>query len=102
MTRFHGRVIDVKASITMFDPKCSQLLRLHSVSGCDTNGYFFRKANLIALRLSRNNDYPLLHSLLGEETNSQSEVVQAGMKFFYHLYHVYGEKGHIHDIGTSD
>ena len=102
MTRFHGRVIDVKASITMFDPKCSQLLRLHSVSGCDTNGYFFRKGNLIAVRLSRNNDYPLLHSLLGEETNSQSEVVQAGMKFFYHLYHVYGEKGHIHDIGTSD
>ena len=96
MTRFHGWVIDVKASITMFDPKFSQLLRLHSVSGCDTNGYFFRKGNLIALRLLRNNDYPLLQLLLGEETNSQSEVVQAGMKFFYHLY---GEKGH---IGTSD
>ena len=96
MTRFHGRVIDVRASTTMLDPKCSQLLRLHSVSGCDTNGYFFRKGNLIALRLLRNNDYPLLHSLLGGETNSQSEVVQAGMKFFYHLY---GEKEH---IGTSD
>ena len=80
----------------MFDPKCSQLLRLHSVLGCDTNGYFFRKGNLIALQLLRNNDYPLLHSLLGEETNSQSEVVQAGIKFFYHLF---GEKGH---IGTPD
>ena len=34
--------------------------------------------------------------MLGEETNSQSEVVQAGMKFFYHFY---GEKEH---IGTSD
>ena len=63
MTRFHGRVIDVKASTTMLDPKCPQLLRLHSVSGCDTNGYFFRKGNLIALRLLRNNDYPLLRSL---------------------------------------
>ena len=41
MTRFPGRVIDVKASTTMVDPKCSQLLRLHSVSGCDTNGYLF-------------------------------------------------------------
>ena len=86
MTRFHGRVIDVKAFTIMLDPKCSQLLRLHSVSGCDTNGYFFCKGNLIALRLLRNNDYPLLHSLMGEETNSQSEVVQAGMEFFYHLY----------------
>ena len=91
----HGRIIDVKASTIMLDPKCSQLLILHIVSGCDANGYFFRKGNLIALRLLRNNDYPLLHSLLGEETNSQS-MVQAGMKFFYHLY---GEKRH---IGTSD
>ena len=82
MTCFHCRVIDVKASTTMLDSKCSQLIRLHSVSGCDTNGYFFRKGNLIAPRLLRNNDYPLLHSLLGEETNS----VQAGMKFFYHQF----------------
>ena len=96
MTRFPGRVIDVKASTTRLYPKCSQLLRLHSVSGCNTNGYFFRKGNLIALRLSRNNDYPLFHSLLREETNSQFDVVQAGMKLFYHLD---GEKGH---IGTSD
>ena len=96
MTRFHGRAIDVKAFTIMLDPKCPQLLRLHSLSGCETNGYFFRKGNLIALRLLRSNDYPLLHSLMGEETNSQSEVVQAGMEFCYHLY---GEKGH---FGTSD
>ena len=93
MTRFHGRAIDVKACTIMLDPKCSQFL---SVSGCETNGYFFRKGNLIVLRPLRNSDYPLLHSLMGEETNSQSEEVQAGMEFFYHLY---GEKGH---FGTSD
>ena len=92
MKRFDGRVTDVKASTTMLGPKCSQLLGLHSVSGCDTNGYFFRKGKLNALRLLQNNDYPLLHSMLGEETSSQVEVVQAGMKFLYHLY---GEKGHI-------
>ena len=80
------------ASTTMLGPKCSQLLGLHGVSGCDTNGYFFRKGNLNALRLSRKNDCPLLHSLLREKTSSQSEMVQAGMKFFYHLY---GEKGHL-------
>ena len=100
MNRFHGRVIDVKASTTMLGPKCFQLLGLHGVSGCDTgcdtNGYFFRKCNLNALRFLRKNDCPLLHSLLGGETSSQSEVVQAGIKFFYHLY---GVKGHIR---TSD
>ena len=96
MNRFHGRVIDVKASTTMLGLKRFQLLGLHGVSGCDTNGYFFRKCNLNALRFLRKNDCPLLHSLLGEETSSQSEVVQAGIKIMYHLY---GEKGHIR---TSD
>ena len=81
MNRFHSRVIDVKASTTMLGPKCSQLLGLHDVSGCDTNGYFFRKSNLNALHLLRKNDCPLLHSLLGEETSSQSEVVQ-GWNYF--------------------
>ena len=46
MNRFHGRVIDVKTSTTMLGPKCSQLLELHGVSGCDTNGYFCRKGDL--------------------------------------------------------
>ena len=44
--RFDGRFIDVRASTTMLGPKCSQLLGLHSVSGCDTNDYFFRKGKL--------------------------------------------------------
>ena len=96
MKRFHGRVIAMNASTTMLGSKCSQLLGLHRVSGCDTNGYLFRKGNLNALRLLRKNDYPLLLSLLGEETSSKFEMFQAGMKFFYHLC---GEKGHIR---TSD
>ena len=59
MKRFLGWDIDVKASTTMLGPKCSLPVT--------------------------DNDYPLLHSLLGEETSSQSEVAQTGMKFFYHL-----------------
>ena len=50
------------------------------------NGYFFRKGKLNALRFLWDNDYPHLHSLLGQEANSQAEVVPAGMKFLYHLY----------------
>ena len=61
--RFHGRVIDVKASTTMLGPKCSQLLGLHGVSGCDTNGYIFRKGNLNALRLLRKKVHSFTHCL---------------------------------------
>ena len=60
----HMERFDVKASTTMLGPKCPQLLGLHSVSGCDTNGYFFRKGEVNALRLLWNNDYTHVPQLL--------------------------------------
>ena len=52
MEKWNGDVLDVNKTIAQLGPrKCSQLIGLHALSGCDTVSYPFGKGKKSALKL---------------------------------------------------
>ena len=50
MERWNGDVLDVNETVQKLEPrKCSQLLGIHAMSGCDTVSHPFRKGRISAL-----------------------------------------------------
>ena len=50
-----------------------QLLRMHSVTGCDTVSYPFKKGKLSALSKLQQGDFPELYSVVREETATHED-----------------------------
>lgn len=52
MQKWNGDVLDINTTVQRLGPrKCSQLLGIHALSGCDTVSYPFGKGKLSALKL---------------------------------------------------
>ena len=89
MGKWNGDVLDINETVLRLGPrKCSQLLGIHALSGCDTVSYPFGKGKKSALKLLEI-DIPDLDQVLGQPgaTHAQHQETHT---FFLPLY---GQKG---------
>ena len=43
MRKYNGKIIDIRATVTELGNKCSDILPVHALSGCDTVSYPYGK-----------------------------------------------------------
>ena len=86
MEKWNGDVLDVNKTIAQLSPrKCSQLLGLHVLSGCDTVSYPFGKGKKSALKLLEI-DVPGLDQVLGQPGATHAQLNATEENFFLPLY----------------
>ena len=90
MEKWNGDVLDINESVKRLGPrKCSQLLGIHALSGCDTVSYPFGKGKKSALKLLEI-DIPGLGQVLGQPGATHAQLQETAYTFFLPLY---GQKG---------
>ena len=90
MEKWNGDVFDINQTVQELGPrKCSQLLGLHAISGCDTVSYPFGKGKKSALKLL-DLDLPGLDDVLGECEATSEELKATGNSFFLPVYNETG------------
>ena len=68
MEKWDGVVQDGNATCAnLGSTVCSQLLRAHAITGCDTVSYPFGKVKASMLKTLKEGDFPGLFDVLGEE-----------------------------------
>ena len=74
MEKWNGDVFDINQTVQELGPrKCSQLLGLHVISGCDTVSYPFGKGKKSGLK-HLDLDLPGLDDVLGEYEATNEEL----------------------------
>ena len=90
MERWNGDVLDINETVQRLGPrKCSQLLSILALSGCDTVSYPFGKGKKSALKLLEI-DIPGLGQVLGQPGATHAQLQETACTFFLPLY---GRKG---------
>ena len=85
MDKWNGDVLDVNETVKRLGPrKCSQLLGVHSLSGCDTVLYPFGKRKQSALKLLEM-DIPGLDQVLGQPVATHAQLKATADSFFLPL-----------------
>ena len=86
MEKWNGDVLDINKTVERLGPrKCSQLLGVHALSGCDTVSYPFGKGKQSALKLLEI-DIPGLDQVLGELGATHAQLKATADSFFFPLY----------------
>jgi hypothetical protein len=84
--KWDGVVLDINKTVDLLGPiKCSQLLGVHALSGCDTVSYPFGKGKQSALKLLEI-DIPGLDQVLGQPGETHAQLKATADTFFLHLY----------------
>ena len=74
MEKWNSDVLDINETVQRLGPrKCSQLLDIHALSGCDTVSYPFGKGNKSALNLLEI-DIPGLDQVLGQPGATHAQL----------------------------
>ena len=90
MEKWNGDVLVINETVQRLGPKkCSQLLGIHALSGCDTVSYPFGRGTKSALRLLER-DIPGLDQVLGQPGATHVQLQETAYTFFLPLY---GKKG---------
>ena len=86
MEKWNGDVLDVSKTIEQLGPrKCSQLLGLHALSGCDTVSYPFGKGKKSVLKLLER-DIAGLNQVIGQLGATHAQLKTTADSFFLPLY----------------
>ena len=86
MEKWNGDALDVNKTIEQQGlRKCSQLLGLHALSGCDTVSYPFGKGNKSAINLLEI-DIPGLDQVLGQPDMSHAQLNATADSFYLTLW----------------
>ena len=86
MEKWNGDVLDVNKTIEQLGlRKCSQLLGLHALAGCDTESYPFGKGKKSAIKLLEI-DIPGLDQVLGQPDATHVQLKATADSFFLALY----------------
>ena len=84
--KWNGDVLDVSKTIVQLGPrKCSQLLGLHALSGCDTVSYPFGKGKTSALKFLKI-DIPRIDQVFGQPGATHAQRKETADSFFLPLY----------------
>ena len=90
MEKWNGDVLDINETVQRLGPKkCSQLLGIHALSGCDTVSYPFGRGKKSTLKLLEI-DIPGLDQVLGQPGTIHAQLQETAYTFFLPLY---GQKG---------
>ena len=86
MEKWNGDVLDVNETVKQLGSrKCSQLLGVHSLSGCDTVSYPFGKGKQSTLKLLEI-DIPGLDQVLGQPGATHAQLKATADNFFLPLF----------------
>ena len=86
MEKWNGDVLDVNKTIEQLGlRKCSQLLGLHALSGCDTVSYPFGKGKKSAIKLLEIY-IPGLDQVLGQPDATHAQLKATADSFYLPLY----------------
>ena len=86
MEKWKGNILDINETVRRLGPrKCSQLLGVHALSGCDTVSYPFGKGKLSALKVLET-DMPALDQVLGQPSIARVQLQKTACCFFLSLY----------------
>jgi hypothetical protein len=85
MKKFDNKVFDIGATAARFGNKCSNLLAMHALTGCDTTSYPFQKGKTTGLNILMKHDNLGLECF-GEEGTTKEEIIEVGSRYFSYLY----------------
>ena len=86
MEKWNGDVLDINETVQRLGPKkCSQLLGIHALSGCDTVSYPFGRGKKSALKLLETY-IPGLDQVLGQPGATNAQLQETTYTFFLPLY----------------
>ncbi|KAG0722875.1 hypothetical protein GWK47_043722 [Chionoecetes opilio] len=86
MEKWNGDVMDINETVRRLGlRKCSQLICVYALSGCDTVSYPFGKGKLSALKLPKI-DMPGLDQVLGQPSVTHAQLQDTTCTFFLPLY----------------
>ena len=86
MQKWNGDILDINETVRRLGPrKCSQLLGVHALSGCDTVSYPFGKGKLSALK-ALETDISALNEVLKQLNVTKVQLQKTACTFFLHLY----------------
>ena len=86
MEKWNGDVLDVNKTIEQLGlRKCSQLLGLHALSGCDTVSYPFGRGTKSAIKLLEI-DIPGLDQVLGQPDASDAQLKATADSFYLPIW----------------
>ena len=86
--KWNGEILDITGTTeNLGSRKCSQVLGLHALSGCNTLSFVFGKANISPLNLL-DQDWKKLDCVLGEPKAKmlQQDLIAVDNEFFLSLY----------------
>ena len=86
MLKWDGVVLNINATVSKLGDKCSGILGMHALSGCDTVSYPNGKGKVSALKVLTQTNIIGLDSILGEVDASETDLIKTGTEFFLALY----------------
>ena len=78
------KIIYIAATVVKLGNKCSDLLPVHALLGCDTVLYLYRKGKVLAVNLMVK--YVLDLSMFADSNSAESKWMAAGICFLSLLY----------------
>ena len=86
MERWDGTVLDINSTCSDLGSKCSQLLGMHALTGCDTTSYPYGKGKATALKALLAGQCMGLEDVLGEVNMTSQSLLDAARIYFTALY----------------
>ena len=82
MRKYNGKIIDITTTVAKLGNKCSDILRVHALSGCDTVSYPYGKGMVVNLMLKLDLDL----SVFADSNSEEGKWMAAGICFLSLLY----------------
>ena len=84
MRKYNGKIIDITATVAKLGNKCSDILPVHALSGCDTVSYPYGKGKVSVVNLMLKLDLDL--SVFADSNSEEGKWMAAGICFLSLLY----------------
>ena len=84
MRKYNGKIIDITATVAKLGNKCSDILPVHALSGCDTVSYPYGKGKVSVINLMLKLDLDL--SVFADSNSEEGKWMAAGICFLSLLY----------------
>lgn len=86
MEKWNGDVLNINKTVEQLGPrKCSQIIGMHALSGCDTVSYPFGEGKQSALKVLES-DIPCLDEILGQPNVTNAQLFETARTFSLELY----------------
>ena len=84
MRKYNGKIIDITATVAKLVNKCSDILPVHALSGCDTVSYPYGQGKVSVVNLMLKLDLDL--SVFADSNSEEGKWMAAGICLLSLLY----------------